>query len=106
MVSSSSEEEVESMISETQGETAPTQEWESSKHTEPTRCSRKRKRGDRTASSSLLLADSTRKSRKVVIEYSTDETDDNKITDIRGEGYDFPRKTKAVKLMLLPPHPR
>ena len=98
--SSSEEEKVESSISETQGETAPTQERESSEQTEPTRRSRKRKRGDRNASSSLPSADSTRKSRKVMIEYSTDETDEDKIADMRGEGYEFPRKTRKVKLTL------
>ena len=100
-VSSSSEKEkAESTISETQGETAPTQERESSEQTEPTRHSRKRKRGDRTASSSLLSADSTRKSCREVIQYSTDETDEEKIPEMRGEGYEFPRKVKDIKLML------
>ena len=99
--SSSEEEEVESSISETKGEIAPhPREGRGSEQTKPTRRSRKRKRGDRTASSSLLSADSTRKSPKVVIEYSTDETDEDKITDMRGKGYEFPRKTTKVKLTL------
>ena len=38
--------------------------------------------------------------RKVVILYSMDETDEEKIPEITGEGYDFPRKTKEVRLML------
>ena len=93
-VSSSSEELEESTLSETHGETAPTQERESSKQTELVRASRKRKRGDRTASSSLQSADSTRRSRKAQIEYSTDETDKDKIPAMQDEGYEFPRKTK------------
>ena len=57
IVSSSSEEqEMESTISETQGER------ESSEQTVQPRTSRKRKRGDRMASSSLSSADHTRKS--------------------------------------------
>ena len=56
--SSSEEQEMESTISETHGER------ESSEQTEQSRTSRKRKRGDRTASSSLSSADHTRKSQK------------------------------------------
>ena len=90
MVSSSSEEqEIESTLSETHGER------ESSEQTEQPWTSRKRKRGDRTASSSLSSADHTRKSRKVAVEYSTDETDEDKIPEM-GEGMAFPRKTKTV----------
>ena len=93
-VSSSSEEQgMESTISETLGER------ESSEQTEQPRTSRKRKRGDRMASSSLSSADHTRKSRKVPVEYSTDETDEDKIPEM-GEGMAFPRKTKTVKLTL------
>ena len=56
-VSSSSEEpEMESTISETH------EERETSEQTEQPRTARKRKRGDRTASSSLSSADHTRKS--------------------------------------------
>ena len=100
-MSSSEEEEVESTITETQEEeTAPTQERESSEPAGPSRPSRKRKRGDRTASSSLPSAESHRKSRKVAIVYSTDETDDDKIPEMAGEGYAFPRKTKEVRLTL------
>ena len=84
---------MESTISETHGER------ESSEQTEQPRTSRKRKRGDRTASSSLSSADHTRKSRKVAVEYSTDETDEDKIPDME-EGMAFPRKTKTVKLTL------
>ena len=84
---------MESTISETHGER------ESSEQTEQPQTSRKRKRGDRTASSSLSSADHTRKSRKVAVEYSTDETDEDKIPDME-EGMAFPRKTKAVKLTL------
>ena len=99
MVSGSSEErEMESTLLEMQGETGPTQR-ESSEQTEQPRTSRKRKRGDRTASSSLSLADHTCKSRKVAVEYSTDETDEDKIPEM-GEGMVFPRKTKTVKLTL------
>ena len=88
MVSSSSEEqEMEPTVSGTPGER------ESSKQTEQPRTSRKRKRGDRTASSSLSSADHTRKSRKVAVEYSTDETDEDKIPDME-EGMAFPRKMK------------
>ena len=36
----------------------------------------------------------------VVIEYSTDETDEDKIADMRGKGYDFLWKTKEIKLTL------
>ena len=78
-VSSSSEEpEMESTISETHGER------ESSEQTEQPRTSSKRKQGDRTASSSLSSADHTHKSRKVAVEYSTDETDEDKIPDNGG----------------------
>ena len=100
---SSSEEEVEeeSTITETQAEeTAPTQERESSEPAGPSRPSRKRRRGDRTASSSLPSAESHRKTRKVAIQYSTDETDEEKIPEIIGEGYAFPRKMKQVRLTL------
>ena len=89
-VSSSSE---ESALSETHGER------ESSEQTEQPQTSRKRKRGDRTASSSLSSADHTRKSRKVAVEYSTDKTNEDKIPKM-GEGMAFPRKTKTVKLTL------
>ena len=65
--SSSEEPAMESTISETHGER------ESGEQIEQPRTSRKRKRGDRTASSSLSSADHTRKSRKVAVEYSTDE---------------------------------
>ena len=51
------------------------------------------------ASSSLSLADHTRKSRKVAVEYSTDETDEDKIPDME-KGMAFPRKMKTVKLTL------
>ena len=100
-VSSSEDEEgVESTIMEMQEEeTAPTQR-ESSEPAGPSRPSRKRKRGDRMASSSLPLAESHRKSRKVAIVYSTNETDEEKIPEMTGEGYDFPRKTKEIKLTL------
>ena len=84
---------MESTISETHGER------ESSEQAEQPRTSRKRKRGDRTASSSLSLADHTRKSRKVAVEYSTDETDEEKIPDME-EGMAFPRQMKTVKLTL------
>ena len=100
---SSSEEEVEeeSTITETQAEeTAPTQKRESSEPAGPSRPSRKRRRGDRTASSSLPSAESHRKTRKVAIQYSTDETDEEKIPEIIGEGYAFPRKIKQVRLTL------
>ena len=82
--SSSEEQEMESTLSETYGER------ESSEQTEQPRTSRKRKRGDRTASSSLSSADHTRKSCKVAVEYSTDETDEDKIPEM-GEGMAFPR---------------
>ena len=36
---------------------------------------------------------------KVAVEYSTDETDEDKIPKM-GEGMAFPRKTKTVKLTL------
>ena len=65
--SSSEEPAMESTISETHGER------ESGEQIEEPRTARKRKRGDRTASSSLSSADHTRKSRKVAVEYSTDE---------------------------------
>ena len=91
--SSSEEQEMESTLSETHGER------ESSEQTEQPRTSRKRKRGDRMASSSLSSADHTRKSRKVAVEYSTDETDEDKIPEM-GEGIAFPQKTKMVKLTL------
>ena len=100
---SSSEEEVEeeSTITETQAEeTAPTQERESSEPARPSRPSRKRRRGDRTASSSLPSAESHRKTRKVAIQYSTDETDEEKIPEMTGEGHAFPWKIKQVRLTL------
>ena len=100
---SSSEEEVaeESAITETQAkETAPTQGQESSELARPSRPSRKRRRGDRTASSSLPSAESHRKTRKVAIQYSTDETDEEKIPEMREEGYGYPRKIKQVRLTL------
>ena len=98
-VSSSSEgQEMESTLSETQREMGPTQ-IESSEQTEQPQTSRKRKRGDRTTSLSLSSADHTHKSRKVAVEYSTDETDEDKIPEI-GEGMAFPQKTKTVKLTL------
>ena len=84
---------MESTLSEMHGER------KSSEQTEQPQTSRKRKRGDRTASSSLSSADHTRKSRKVAVEYSTDETDEDKIPEM-GEGMAFPRKTKMVKLTL------
>ena len=87
---------MESTLSETHGETGPTQR-ESSEQTEQPRTSRKRKRGNRMAASSLSSADHTRKTRKVAMEYSTDETDENKIPEM-GEGMAFPRKMKTVKL--------
>ena len=46
-----------------------------------------------TASSTLSSADHTCKSRKVAVEYSTDETDEDKIPDME-EGMAFPRKMK------------
>ena len=91
--SSSEEQEKESTLSEMQGER------ESSEQAEQPRTSRKRKRGDRTASLSLSLVDHTHKSRKVAVEYSTDETDEDKIPEM-GEGIAFPRKMKTVKLTL------
>ena len=96
--SSSEEQEMESTLSEMQGEMGPTQR-ESSEQTEQPRTSRKRKRGDRTAASSLSSADHTCKTRKVAVEYSTDETDEDKIPEM-GEGMAFPRKMKMVKLTL------
>ena len=91
--SSSEEPAMESTISETHGER------ESGEQIEQPRTSRKRKRGDQTASSSLSSADHTRKSRKVAVEYSTDETDEEKIPDME-EGMAFPRQMKTVKLTL------
>ena len=91
--SSSEEQEMESTLSETQGER------ESSEQAEQPQTSRKRKRGDRTAASSLSSVDHTRKSRKVAVEYSTDETDEDKIPEM-GEGMAFPQKMKTVKLTL------
>ena len=91
--SSLEEQGMESTISETHGER------ESSEQTEQPRTSRKRKQGDRTASSSLSSVDHTRKSRKVAVKYSTDETDEDKIPDME-EGMVFPRKMKTVKLTL------
>ena len=91
--SSSEEPAMESTISETHGER------ESGEQIEQPRTARKRKRGDRTASSSLSSADHTRKSRKVAVEYSTDETDEEKIPDME-EGMGFPRQKKTVKLTL------
>ena len=98
MSSSSEEQEMESTLSEMQGETGPTQR-ESSEQTEQPRTSRKRKRGDRTAASSLSSADHTRKTWKVAVEYSTDEMDEKKIPEM-GQGMAFPRKMKTVKLTL------
>ena len=79
---------MESTLSETQGEMGPTQR-ESSEQIEQPQTFRKRKRGDRTASSTLSSADHTRKTRKVAVEYSTDETDEDKIPEM-GEGMAFP----------------
>ena len=93
MSSSSEQEEMESTISETHGER------ESSEQTEQPWTSRKRKRSDRTASSTLSSADHTCKSRKVAVEYSTDKTDEDKIPDME-ESMAFPRKMKTVKLTL------
>ena len=84
---------MESTLSETHGER------ESSEQTEQPRTSKKRKRGDRMASSSLSSADHTRKSCKVAVEYSTNDTDEDKIPEM-GEGMAFPQKTKTVKLPL------
>ena len=98
-VSSSSEEEkMDSTLSETQGETGPTQR-ESSEQTEQPQTSRKRKRGDRMAALSLSSADHTHKTQKVAVEYSTDETDEDKIPEM-GEGMAFPQKMKMIKLTL------
>ena len=91
--SSSEEPAMESTILETHGER------ESGKQIKQLRTSRKRKRGDRTASSSLSSADHTRKSRKVAVEYSTDETDEEKIP-VMEEGMGFPRQKKTIKLTL------
>ena len=96
--SSSEEQEMESTLSEIQGETGPTQR-ESSEQTEQPRISRKRKRGDRTAASSLSSVDHTPKTWKVAVEYSTDETDEDKIPEM-GKGMALPRKMKTVKLTL------
>ena len=93
MSSSSEQEEMESTISETQGER------ESSEQTEQPQTSRKRKRSDRMASLTLSSADHTRKSRKVAVEYSTDEMDEDKIPDME-KGMAFPQKMKMVKLTL------
>ena len=49
--------------------------------------------------SSLSSADHTHKTRKVAVEYSTDETDEDKIPEM-GEGMVFPWKMKMVKLTL------
>ena len=98
MSSSSEEQEMESTLSEMQGEMGPTQR-ESSEQTEQPQTSRKRKRGDRMAALSLSSTDHTRKTRKVAVEYSTDETDEDKIPEM-GEGMVFPRKMKTVKLTL------
>ena len=51
------------------------------------------------AASSLSSADHTHKTRKVAVEYSTDETDEDKIPEM-GEGMAFPPKMKMVKLTL------
>ena len=75
-------------------------ERESSEQAEQPRTSRKRKRGDRTASLSLSSANHTRKSRKVAVKYSTDKTDEDKIPEM-GEGMAFPWKMKTVDLNLL-----
>ena len=96
--SSSEEQEMESTLSETHGEMGPTQR-ESSEQTEQPQTSRKRKRGDRTAASSLSSANHTSKTLKVAVEYSTDETDEDKIPEM-GEGMAFPWKMKTVKLTL------
>ena len=48
--------------------------------------------------SRLPSAESHRKTRKVAIQYSTDETDEEKISEITGKGYAFPRKMKQVRL--------
>ena len=92
--SSSEQEEMESTISETHGP-----QRESSEQTEQPWTSRKRKRSDKTASSTLSSADHTRKSRKVAVGYSTEEMDEDKIPDME-EGMAFPRKMKTVKLTL------
>ena len=91
--SSSEEQEMESTLSEMHGER------ENSEQTEQPRTSRKRKRGDRTAASSLSSADHTHKTHKVAVEYSRDETNEDKIPEM-GEGMAFPRKMKTVKLTL------
>ena len=74
-------------------------ERENSEQKEQPRTSRKRKKGDRKASSSLSSADHTCKSRKVAVEYSTDKTNEDKIPDME-EGMVFPQNTKTVKLTL------
>ena len=56
-------------------------------------------RGNRTATLSLSSANHTHKIRKVAVEYSTDKTDEDKITEM-GEGMAFPQKMKMVKLTL------
>ena len=89
---------MESTLLEMQGETGPTQ-GESSEQKEQPQTSRKRKRGDRMAASSLSSADHTRKTWKVAVEYSTDKTDEDKIPEM-GEGMAFPQKMKTVKLTL------
>ena len=80
MSSSSEEQEMESTLSEMQGEMGPTQRESSEQKEEP-------------------RADHTRKTRKVAVEYSTDETDEDKIPEM-GEGMAFPRKMETVKLTL------
>ena len=91
--SSSEEQEMESTISETHGERERAASRPKSR--EPL----ERGEGDRTASSSLCSADHTRKSRKVAVEYYTDEMDEEKIPDME-EGMAFPRQMKTVKLTL------
>ena len=51
------------------------------------------------AASNLSSVDHTHKTWKVAVEYSTDETDEDKIPEM-GEGMAFPRKMKMVKLTL------
>ena len=89
---------MESTSPEMQGEKGPTQR-ESHEQTEQPQISRKRKRGDRTAASSLSSVDHTHRTRKVAVEYSTDETDKDKVPEM-GEGMVSPRKMKTVKLTL------
>ena len=76
---------MQSTSPEMQGEKGPTERG-SDEQTEQPRISRKRKRGDRMAASSLSSADHTRKTRKVAVEYSTDETDKDKVTE-RGRAW-------------------